>query len=144
MLLPFLHNVQAWHFSAPPWLWWLTLGIPCYQDCSSPMPPKKCLLTFYVMFRLISNSIDDIQHLNYNSVETTYLCHNIMHILVARLKKVIPKIHLRDKSYQPPCTKCWLHLAVNFYEVIDIAVQRGQRGGLIHPEKCDCLSETCQ
>ena len=56
------------------------------------------LVNFYVMFRLISNLIDDIQHLNYNSVETTYLCHNIMHILVARLKKVIPKIHLRDKS----------------------------------------------
>ena len=52
MLLLFLHNqnVQAGHFSAPPWLWWLTLGIPCYQDCSSPMPPKTCLFPFILCY----------------------------------------------------------------------------------------------
>ena len=41
-------------------------------------------------------------------------------------------------------TKCWFHLAILLYEVINIAVQRGQGCGLIHPQKSDSLSETCQ
>ena len=68
-----------------------------------------------------------------------------MHILVTWLQKVIPQIHLWGKTISTPMyTKCWFHLAILLYEVINIAVQRGQGCGLIHPQKSDSLSETCQ